>query len=87
MLVPALGTFIALARVAAEGRGPRGCIGAHSAGHNDTASQILGLIPVMWATGTGADVVKRLAAPMVAVVVSAMLLALVVIPSLYMIWA
>ena len=28
-------------------------------------ANILGLIPVMWATGTGADVMKRLAAPMV----------------------
>ena len=49
-------------------------------------ANILGLIPVMWATGTGADVMKRLAAPMVGGVLSAMLLTLVVIPSLYVIW-
>jgi len=49
-------------------------------------ANILGLLPVMWATGTGADVMKRLAAPMVGGVVSAMLLTLVVIPSLYVIW-
>ena len=49
-------------------------------------ANIFGLIPVMWATGTGADVMKRLAAPMVGGVLSAMLLTLVVIPSLYVIW-
>jgi Cu(I)/Ag(I) efflux system membrane protein CusA/SilA len=49
-------------------------------------ANILGLLPVMWATGTGADVMKRLAAPMVGGVVSAMLLTLVVIPALYVIW-
>ena len=49
-------------------------------------ANILGLIPVMWATGTGADVMKRLAAPMVGSVLSEMLLTLVVIPSLYVIW-
>ena len=49
-------------------------------------ANILGLIPVMWATGTGADVIKRLAAPMVGGVLSAMLLTLVVIPALYVIW-
>ena len=49
-------------------------------------ANILGLIPVMWATGTGADVMKRLAAPMVGGVLSAMLLTLVVVPSLYVMW-
>ncbi|MBI3245498.1 MAG: efflux RND transporter permease subunit [Deltaproteobacteria bacterium] len=49
-------------------------------------ANILGLAPVMWATGTGADVMKRLAAPMVGGVLSAMLLTLVVIPALYVIW-
>jgi len=49
-------------------------------------ANILGLIPVMWATGTGADVMKRLAAPMVGGVFSAMLLTLLVIPAVYVIW-
>jgi Cu(I)/Ag(I) efflux system membrane protein CusA/SilA len=48
-------------------------------------ANILGLIPVMSATGTGADIMKRLAAPMVGGVLSAMLLTLVVIPALYLI--
>ncbi|MBS0166243.1 MAG: efflux RND transporter permease subunit [Nitrospira sp.] len=49
-------------------------------------ANILGLIPVMWATGTGADVMKRLAAPMVGGVFSAMILTLFVIPPVYVIW-
>ncbi|HEX9802972.1 MAG TPA: efflux RND transporter permease subunit, partial [Gammaproteobacteria bacterium] len=49
-------------------------------------ANILGLLPVMWATGTGADVMKRLAAPMVGGVLSAMLLTLLVIPAVYAIW-
>jgi Cu(I)/Ag(I) efflux system membrane protein CusA/SilA len=46
-------------------------------------ANILGLFPVMWSTGVGADVMKRLAAPMVGGVFSAMLLTLIVIPVLY----
>ncbi|EKD91598.1 MAG: hypothetical protein ACD_29C00476G0003 [uncultured bacterium] len=49
-------------------------------------ANILGLLPVMWATGIGADVMKRLAAPMVGGVFSALLLTLIVIPSIYVIW-
>jgi Cu(I)/Ag(I) efflux system membrane protein CusA/SilA len=49
-------------------------------------ANIIGLLPVMWATGTGADVMKRLAAPMVGGVLSAMLLTLLVIPAVYVIW-
>jgi hypothetical protein len=39
-------------------------------------ANILGLMPVMWATGTGANVMKRIAAPMVGGVFTAMLLTL-----------
>jgi len=39
-----------------------------------------------WAAGTGADVMKRIAAPMVGGVASAMLLTLLVIPVIYAIW-
>lgn len=49
-------------------------------------ANIIGLLPVMFATGTGADVMKRLAAPMVGGVLSAMLLTLLVIPAVYVIW-
>jgi Cu(I)/Ag(I) efflux system membrane protein CusA/SilA len=49
-------------------------------------ANIVGLAPVMIATGTGADVMKRLAAPMIGGIGSAMLLTLLVIPALYVIW-
>ncbi|WP_455243348.1 efflux RND transporter permease subunit, partial [Petrachloros mirabilis] len=49
-------------------------------------SNILGLMPVMIATGTGADVMKRIAAPMVGGVFTAMLLTLLVIPAVYVMW-
>jgi copper/silver efflux system protein len=45
-----------------------------------------GLLPIMWTTGTGADVMKRIAAPMVGGMVSSSLLTLVVIPALYSLW-
>ena len=49
-------------------------------------ANILGLLPTMWATGTGADVMKRLAAPMVGGVLSALLLTLFVVPVVYSYW-
>jgi copper/silver efflux system protein len=49
-------------------------------------ANILGLLPVMVATGIGADVMKRLSAPMVGGVFSALLLTLIVIPAMYVIW-
>ncbi|MDI3461333.1 MAG: Copper/silver efflux RND transporter, transmembrane protein CusA [Nitrospira sp.] len=52
-----------------------------------TASAILiGLLPIMWSHGTGADVMKRIAAPMIGGMVSSTLLTLVVIPVLYALW-
>jgi len=52
-----------------------------------TASAILlGLLPIMWSHGTGADVMKRIAAPMIGGMVTATALTLFVIPALYMIW-
>jgi Cu(I)/Ag(I) efflux system membrane protein CusA/SilA len=47
---------------------------------------VVGLFPVMWATGTGADVMKRIAAPQVGGVFSAMMLTLFVIPPVYVMW-
>ncbi|HEO1396432.1 TPA: efflux RND transporter permease subunit [Legionella pneumophila] len=49
-------------------------------------ANIIGLLPVMWATGIGVDVMKRLAAPMVGGVFSALLLTLIVIPVVYVMW-
>jgi len=47
---------------------------------------VVGLFPLMWATGTGADVMKRIAAPQVGGVFSAMILTLFVIPPVYVMW-
>ncbi|MHB1580636.1 MAG: efflux RND transporter permease subunit, partial [Acidithiobacillus sp.] len=45
-----------------------------------------GLLPIMFSHGAGADVMKRIAAPMVGGMFSAALLALLVIPALYALW-
>jgi Cu(I)/Ag(I) efflux system membrane protein CusA/SilA len=49
-------------------------------------ANIFGLMPVMWATGTGADTMKRIAAPMIGGLVSTLLLTLVILPAIYTIW-
>jgi Cu(I)/Ag(I) efflux system membrane protein CusA/SilA len=46
---------------------------------------IVGLLPIMWGAGTGSGVMRRIAAPMVGGMVSATILTLVIIPSLYLI--
>jgi len=46
----------------------------------------MGLLPVMWATGTGADVMKRVAAPMVGGLFTSFALELLVYPAIYAIW-
>ena len=45
-----------------------------------------GLIPILWSSGTGADVMKRIAAPMVGGVVTSALLELAVYPAIYVAW-
>jgi Cu(I)/Ag(I) efflux system membrane protein CusA/SilA len=47
---------------------------------------IAGLLPILWSHGTGADVMKRIAAPMVGGMVSSTLLTLLVIPAIYSLW-
>jgi Cu(I)/Ag(I) efflux system membrane protein CusA/SilA len=47
---------------------------------------IAGLLPILWGTGTGASVMKRIAAPMVGGMVSSTMLTLVVIPAIYSLW-
>ncbi len=42
-----------------------------------------GLLPIMWGTGTGSEVMRRIAAPMVGGMISSTLLTLIVIPALY----
>jgi Cu(I)/Ag(I) efflux system membrane protein CusA/SilA len=50
------------------------------------ACMFLGLVPILWATGTGADVMKRIAAPMVGGIFTSFLLELVVYPAIYEVW-
>ncbi len=48
-----------------------------------TITVILGLAPIMWSTGTGSEVMRRIAAPMVGGMLSSALLTLIVIPAIY----
>jgi Cu(I)/Ag(I) efflux system membrane protein CusA/SilA len=50
------------------------------------AATVGGLLPIMWGTGTGSQVMRRIAAPMVGGVISSLLLTLIVIPSIYAMW-
>ena len=47
---------------------------------------IAGLLPIMWSHGAGADVMKRIAAPMIGGMVTSTILTLAVIPAIYAIW-
>ncbi len=47
---------------------------------------MMGLLPIMWSTGTGADMMKRVAAPMIGGLVTSFLLELLVYPPIYFIW-
>ncbi|MEI8234581.1 MAG: efflux RND transporter permease subunit [Verrucomicrobiota bacterium] len=47
---------------------------------------IAGLVPILWSHGAGADVMKRIAAPMVGGVVTSTLMELIVYPALFYIW-
>ncbi|MEZ5396183.1 MAG: CusA/CzcA family heavy metal efflux RND transporter [Bryobacterales bacterium] len=47
------------------------------------ATDVIGLLPILWSTGTGADVMKRIATPLVGGVVTSGILVLVVFPILY----
>jgi Cu(I)/Ag(I) efflux system membrane protein CusA/SilA len=52
-----------------------------------TATAVIGgLLPILWGSGTGASVMKRIAAPMVGGMVSATVLTLLVIPAVYSLW-
>ena len=47
---------------------------------------LLGLIPILWSDGSGADVMKRIAAPMVGGVTTALLSVLILFPAIFAIW-
>jgi Cu(I)/Ag(I) efflux system membrane protein CusA/SilA len=46
----------------------------------------MGLMPIMWSTGTGADVMKRIAAPMVGGLATSFVMELLVYPAIYLLW-
>jgi Cu(I)/Ag(I) efflux system membrane protein CusA/SilA len=50
------------------------------------AVMFMGLVPIMWSTGSGADVMKRIAAPMIGGIFTSFILELVVYPVVYEIW-
>jgi Cu(I)/Ag(I) efflux system membrane protein CusA/SilA len=50
------------------------------------ATTCVGLFPIMWATGAGSDVMKRIAAPMVGGIFTSFVLELLVYPAIYEIW-
>jgi Cu(I)/Ag(I) efflux system membrane protein CusA/SilA len=50
------------------------------------ACMFFGLVPIMWSTGAGADVMKRIAAPMIGGIFTSFLLELVVYPPIFAIW-
>ena len=47
---------------------------------------MMGLVPIMWSLGTGADMMKRIAAPMIGGLVTSFVLELLVYPPVYAIW-
>jgi Cu(I)/Ag(I) efflux system membrane protein CusA/SilA len=50
------------------------------------ATTFLGLVPIMWSLGAGADTMKRIAAPMIGGIFTSFLLELLVYPGIYQIW-
>ncbi len=50
------------------------------------ACMLFGLLPIMWSAGTGADVMKRIAAPMIGGILVSFLMELVVYPPIFAIW-
>ena len=50
------------------------------------ATMCLGLIPVLWSTGTGSEIMKRIAAPMVGGILTSFALELLVYPAIYAVW-
>jgi Cu(I)/Ag(I) efflux system membrane protein CusA/SilA len=51
-----------------------------------TATTFLGLFPIMWSIGTGSDVMKRIAAPLIGGIFTSFLLELIVYPVIYETW-
>ncbi len=50
------------------------------------ATDFIGLVPILWATGTGSDVMKRIGAPLIGGVFTSFVLELLVYPAIYEVW-
>ena len=50
------------------------------------AAASMGLMPIMWSVGAGADLMKRVAAPMVGGLFTSFLMELLVYPAIYLLW-
>jgi Cu(I)/Ag(I) efflux system membrane protein CusA/SilA len=50
------------------------------------ACMFMGLVPIMWSAGSGADVMKRIAAPMIGGIFTSFVLELMVYPAIYEVW-
>jgi Cu(I)/Ag(I) efflux system membrane protein CusA/SilA len=50
------------------------------------ATTFLALVPILWSTGTGADVMQRIAAPMIGGLFTSFLMELLVYPAIYLLW-
>ena len=50
------------------------------------AAAFMGLLPIMWSTSAGADVMKRIAAPMIGGLITSFIMELVVYPAIYKLW-
>lgn len=50
------------------------------------AVMLMGLLPIMWSTGAGADVMKRIAAPLIGGILTSFIMELLVYPAIYDIW-
>ena len=50
------------------------------------AVMFMGLVPIMWSSGAGADVMRRIAAPMIGGIFTSFILELVVYPAVYEVW-
>jgi Cu(I)/Ag(I) efflux system membrane protein CusA/SilA len=50
------------------------------------ATMSIGLVPILWSSGTGSEIMKRIAAPMVGGIVTSFLLELLVYPAVYAVW-
>jgi Cu(I)/Ag(I) efflux system membrane protein CusA/SilA len=50
------------------------------------ATTFIALVPIMWSEGTGSDVMRRIAAPMIGGILTSFLMELLVYPPIYQIW-